>query len=236
MLPSISSCFLELGSLLALLRTAIAFLSMHEDHMSKLPQQANNGETASGFAKPDILLSSTAGIVAVTPASAIFYGGNACSVTAGQDINFAVQGNYCHTVAKGISLFTYGKATNKGKPNQEVGIKLHAASGTVSSHSQQGATRITADKKITVVSVTRTVTVKAKEHVLLTALGAFIKLEGGNIELCAPGKIEFKAGMKEFAGPQAADMPPAESPGSSVKGCAQATADASDSQAGVQRL
>jgi type VI secretion system secreted protein VgrG len=37
--------------------------------------------------------------------------------------------------------------------------------------------------------------------VLLTAQGAGLKIEGGNITLQAPGKVEFKAAMKEFAGP-----------------------------------
>jgi type VI secretion system secreted protein VgrG len=53
-------------------------------------------------------------------------------------------------VKAGISLFTYGKASNKEKPNQETGIKLHAASGKVSSQSQSDVTKITADKSITV--------------------------------------------------------------------------------------
>jgi uncharacterized protein (DUF2345 family) len=43
--------------------------------------------------------------------------------------------------------------------------------------------------------------VAAREHVLLTAQGAYLKLEGGNIQLHGPGKIEFKASMKELAGP-----------------------------------
>jgi hypothetical protein len=36
----------------------------------------------------------------------------------------------------------------------------------------------------------------------MTAQGAYLKLEGGNIMLHGPGKIEFKATMKELAGPQ----------------------------------
>jgi type VI secretion system secreted protein VgrG len=197
----------------------------------------SGGDTGSeGFSEPHFQLSSQAGIIATTPASAIFYGGNTCCMTAGNDINFAAQGNYNHLVTKGVSLFTYGKADSADKPIQETGIRLHAASGKVSVQSQGDATRLIADKTVTVASVTKSVNIQALEHVLLTALGAFIKLEGGNIELCAPGKIEFKAGMKEFTGPKAADEPPAESPKSSVKGCAQATADASGSQAGAQRL
>ena len=46
--------------------------------------------------------------------------------------------------------------------------------------------------------------VAAREHVLLTAQGAYLKLEGGNIQLHGPGKIEFKASMKELAGPESA--------------------------------
>jgi uncharacterized protein (DUF2345 family) len=98
--------------------------------------------------------------------------GATTSIVAGQDINFATQGNVGHAVKAGISLFTYGKANNASKPGQETGIRLHAASGKLSSQSQAGETRITADTAITVASVTKNVKVAAKEHLLLTAQGA----------------------------------------------------------------
>lgn len=123
------------------------------------------------------------------------------ALSAGQDIDLASQGNTFASVKDGITLFTYGKATAGDKPNQETGIRLHAASGKVSSRSQSAATRVTADKAITVASITASVNVKARQHVLLNAKGAQLKLEGGNIELFGPGKIEFKASMKELTGP-----------------------------------
>jgi uncharacterized protein (DUF2345 family) len=154
------------------------------------------------YSEPHLQLSSPAGIVAATPAAAIFAANGSGSVSAGQDINFAAQGNWFSTVNGGISMFTYGKAGNKDKPNQEVGVRLHAASGKVSSQSQSGATSLTADKAVTVASVTKAVTVSApNKYVLLAAQGAYIKLEGGNIMIHGPGKIEFKATMKELAGP-----------------------------------
>ncbi len=161
------------------------------------------------YSEPHLQLSSPAGIVATTPASAIFSAGNSGSISAEQDINFASQGNFFHAVKAGISLFTYGKASNPDKPNQETGIRLHAASGKFSSQSQSDETRITADKTITVASVTKSISITAKQHVLLTAQGAYLKLEGGNIMLHGPGKIEFKASMKELAGPQSSmvDLP-----------------------------
>lgn len=168
--------------------------------------------TAIAYSQPQLQLSSLAGIAATTPASVVISAGNTSSITAGHDINFAAQGNSFHAVASGISLFTYGKASSKDKPNQEVGIKLHAASGKVSSQSQFGETRVTADKGILVTSVAKRVNVSAKKHVLLTAQGAFIKLEGGNIMIHGPGKMEFKATMKELAGPKRAtqelELPP----------------------------
>jgi uncharacterized protein (DUF2345 family) len=167
---------------------------------------ADNGAQgkATAYSEPQLQLSSPAGIAAITPLDAIISAGNTSSIVAGQDINFASQGGAFHTIMGGISLFTYGKASNKEKPNQETGIKLHAASGKVSSQSQSDETRITADKLITVASITKSVTIAAKLHALLTAQGAYIKLEGGNIMLHGPGKIEFKASVKELAGPASA--------------------------------
>ncbi|MCD7100422.1 DUF2345 domain-containing protein, partial [Stenotrophomonas sp. MMGLT7] len=42
------------------------------------------------------------------------------------------------------------------------------------------------------------------KHLLATAAGAYIRIEGGNIELGAPGTVEFKASKKELAGAQSA--------------------------------
>jgi type VI secretion system secreted protein VgrG len=157
---------------------------------------------AIAYKEPQIQLSTAHGIVATTPASAVLHAGSTTSISAGQDINFSAQANSYYATASGIGLFTYGKASNTAKPNQETGISLHAASGKVSSQSQLGETRLIADKAVVVASVTKTVAVTAKKHVLMTAQGACLKIEGGNIMLHAPGKVEFKASKKELAGPK----------------------------------
>jgi type VI secretion system secreted protein VgrG len=153
------------------------------------------------YAEAQLQLSTPVGIVAATPADAVFSAGASTSLAAGQDLNFAAQGAWHHCAKAGITLFTYGKTTSTAKPNQETGIRLHAASGKVSSQSDSGPTRVTADRMVTVVSVNASVNVAAREHVLLTAQGAYLRLTGGNIELHGPGKIEFKATLKELAGP-----------------------------------
>ncbi|MFC0251172.1 type VI secretion system Vgr family protein [Massilia consociata] len=175
----------------------------HSAEVLEATQAAAGGQQeAAAYSEPHLQLSSPSGIVATTPLDAVLAAGTTSSIVAGQDINLAAQGNASTLAADGISLFTYGKATNKDKPNQEAGIKLHAASGKLSTQSQSGTTSITADKTVTVASVTKSVAISApKKHVLLTAQGAYIKLEGGNIEVHAPGKVEFKASKKELAGP-----------------------------------
>jgi type VI secretion system secreted protein VgrG len=189
-----------------------------------------SGGNGSAAAYNDALLqmSAPSGIVAATPASAMLAAGASISITAGQDINCAAHGNLFNAVAAGISLFTYGKATNTDKPNRETGIALHAASGKVSSQSQSGETRITADKSVTFASVTKKVEVRASAHLLMTAQGAFLKLEGGNIMLHGPGRMEFKAGMKELAGPQSASGGASLPPAGKLRVCAMRAADAAN--------
>jgi type VI secretion system secreted protein VgrG len=162
-------------------------------HSAGVLGSADNGVLA--WSEPMVQLSSPEGIVATTPADAIFVAGNTTSLTAGQALDIVAQGSSAHLVRSGVSLFTYGKG---GEQN---GVALHAASGKVSAQSQSGATRITADKAVTVASISKSVSVAGKTHVLLTAQGAALRLEGGNISLHCPGKVEFKATMKELAGP-----------------------------------
>lgn len=160
------------------------------------------GERMSGYGAPLLQLSAPVGIAATTPANVILAAGTTSCACAGQDINLLTQANSALASNRGISLFTYGKARNTNKPNQETGISVHAASGKLRIQSQSGPTGVLADKTLTVASVMKSVAIAApKKHVLLAAQGAYIKLEGGNIEVHAPGKIEFKASMKELAGP-----------------------------------
>ncbi len=48
--------------------------------------------------------------------------------------------------------------------------------------------------------------VQAAKRVLATAGGAYLRVEGGGIQLHAPGKVELKAGVHNWAGPQSAPL------------------------------
>ncbi|MBT0964228.1 type VI secretion system Vgr family protein, partial [Denitromonas iodatirespirans] len=140
--------------------------------------------TVPAWSAPRLHYSAPGGIAQLTPASAILVAGKTLSLSAGQDIGLVAQGNHSLAVRGGLALFTVGKAGGS-KPNQETGIALHAASGKVSVQAQSGQLRAAADKTVTLASTSASIHASAKTHLLLTAKGAYLKLEGGNIELHA---------------------------------------------------
>ncbi|WP_429614699.1 DUF2345 domain-containing protein [Variovorax sp. W2I14] len=157
------------------------------------------------------------------------------AIVANQDIDLPAQGQIAVSVAKGVSIYTLGaKAAEGAEPNQERGITLHAASGSVTLQSQKGATKIAADKKVTIASTTKNVDVEAPKHVLLTSAGAYIKLEGSSIKIHAPGKVTFR-GMHNFVGPQATQASSG-LPQGDYKGCILKAQSAAAAQAGTVSL
>jgi len=152
------------------------------------------------WGRPDMVLAAPGGIGSFTPASHIASAGATTSLAAGQDVHHLAQANHASAAKDGLILFSYGKASNPNKPNQETGIALHAASGSVNTQSQSAATKLTADKDVTVASTTAMVKIAAPKKVLLTAAGAAITIQGGSITLNGPGKVELKAGQKVFSG------------------------------------
>ncbi|MEO5795082.1 MAG: type VI secretion system tip protein VgrG [Rhodoferax sp.] len=206
-----------------------------QQHNVDVLQASDNNATA--YSDPLLQLSSPAGIAATTPESAIFSAGSTSSLSAGQDLNLAAQGNHHQLVKSGISLFTYGKTSvGSSKPNTETGIQLHAASGKLSSQSQSGQTRITADKTVTFASVTGGIQIAAQTHILLTAGGAGLRIEGGNITIQGPGTMAFKGSAVELAGPGTASASLALPKAGEIKGCAKALSDAASEQSATVNL
>ena len=154
------------------------------------------------WSEPRLQLNAPAGIAQLTPQDQILAAGKHLTIATGQDTNLIAQGNHSLAVKNGLALYTVGKAGGKQKPNQETGIHLHAASGSVSLQSQSGKTTAAADKKVTLASTTGNLNASAKQKILATAQSAYLKIEGGNIELHAPGRVEFKASMKKWTGPK----------------------------------
>ncbi|QID17457.1 type VI secretion system tip protein VgrG [Nitrogeniibacter mangrovi] len=159
--------------------------------------------TVPAWSRPRIQYAAPKGIAQLTPANAVLVSGKSASFTTGHAGNWVAQANHSLATRDGIALFTVGRHEGGG-PNTETGIHLHAASGKVSTQAQSGPIRAAADKTVTVASTTASVNASAKGHILATAQGAYLKIEGGNIQLHAPGAVRLKASQKNLTGPASA--------------------------------
>ena len=150
--------------------------------------------TANAFKKPILLAASPAGIALSTQQSAHLGADEQVNLVSGQSTHLVAGKSLIASVAQRISLFV-----------QNAGMKLFAAKGKVEIQAHSDNIELTAQKTVKVVSATEKVEVAASQGVLLTSGGAYIRIQGGNIEIHAPGKIDIKGAQHAFAGP--ASMP-----------------------------
>ncbi|WP_213957028.1 MULTISPECIES: type VI secretion system Vgr family protein [unclassified Variovorax] len=190
--------------------------------------------TVTAWSEPHLQLTAPMGIGIATPKEAVIVSGQTSTIVANEDIDLMAQGQAAIAVAKGVSLYTVGTKAKAEEPNTERGISLHAASGKVKLQSQSGATKIAADKKVTIASVTKEIEVEAPTHVLLTVGGAYVKLEGSSIKIHAPGRVMFHGmhSMVSSMGDRASNSVD----GATYKGCAPSSIAAAASQSATVAL
>jgi len=165
------------------------------------------GQNVAAWSRPDLLVSAPGGVTMLTPAHTVMSAGATASLAAQQDINLNSARHIAMAVANGFSIFTYGKASDPNKPNQETGLQFHAASGNVSVQAQKNTLELTADKAINVASTTDAITIGSPKHVLLAAGGSSIRITSGGITLTTSGPASFKAAMKELTSGASASVP-----------------------------
>ncbi|MBI2734854.1 MAG: type VI secretion system tip protein VgrG [Aquabacterium sp.] len=157
--------------------------------------------------RPDLILSAAADISSATPAHSVLSVGQHTTLTAGQDTNLLSQRHTAWAVKDGISLFTRGEAKDSPRAVQDVGMKLHAASGNVNVQAQSDTFTLTAAQAVDIQSTAASITISAPEKILLNGGGGYIKIEGGNIEIGTSGNASFLASMKELTSGGSASTP-----------------------------
>jgi type VI secretion system secreted protein VgrG len=150
--------------------------------------------------QPDLVMSAAGDIAALTPAHTVLSTGQHTTLTAAQDTNLLAQRHQAWAVKDGISLFTRGETKDKQRAVQDLGMKLHAASGNVRTEAQSDAFTLTAQKAIDLQSTAADIVITAPNRIVLNGGGGYVKIEGGNIEIGTGGKASFKAAMKELTG------------------------------------
>jgi len=145
---------------------------------------------ANGFTNPIMLLASPAGIALSTQKSNQIYAGEQINVVSGQSTFIATGKSLIASIAEKISLFV-----------QNAGMKLFAAKGKIQIQAHSDNIELTAQKTLKMVSATDNIEAAAKQEILLTAGGAYIRISDGNIEMHAPGLISIKGTQHSFSGP-----------------------------------
>nr|WP_256252854.1 type VI secretion system tip protein VgrG [Burkholderia ubonensis] len=161
------------------------------EHQSSGGRTAGGGKgAANAFKFPVLLAASPAGIALSSQQTVHVSADEQVNVVSGQSTHFVAGKSLLASVAERISLFV-----------QNAGMKLIAAKGKVEVQAQSDNIELTAQKTVKVLSTTEKVEVAANQGVLLTSGGAYIRIQGGNIEIHAPGKIDIKGAQHALAGP-----------------------------------
>ncbi|MEO2216976.1 type VI secretion system Vgr family protein [Chromobacterium vaccinii] len=174
-------------------------LQHHADALKAWEAGSNtdkDGKTAKDQAgqQPLLILSAPAGIASLTEQSQTISAGQNLNLIAQRDANHTTGRRWLHNVGQHISLFVSGV-------KDKVALKLIAAKGKMQVQAQSDAIELTADKDVTITSCKNVITVAAKEEILLTSGGSYIRIAGGNIEVHCPGTVSVKGAEHQLSGP-----------------------------------
>ncbi|HIH9504951.1 DUF2345 domain-containing protein [Klebsiella quasipneumoniae] len=147
-------------------------------------------ETLTELRKSALLLSAPEGIAQVTPKSLQLSAGENITATSGGNTDFSILKKL--TVAAGERIGLYA---------QKLGIKLFASKGKVEIQAQGDEMTLDALKDIRVSSSEGKIIISAKQEIILTSGGGYIRIADGTEECAAPDKIiERGAVWQKFGG------------------------------------
>jgi len=161
------------------------------DAVNALGHGANDQANGIGNgAQPIIALSGPAGIAAATSRS--------IAIGAGEHIDSVAQQNQQLTAGKKVVI---NAGDEIGLFAQGGDMRHIAHNGQLLLQAQHNSIRVQADQSVELSASQQHVLVAADKHITLLCGGAYIKMQGGNIELGMPGNFTVKAANKYFIDP-----------------------------------
>lgn len=142
-----------------------------------------------------ILLSAPAGIALASPKTVQASSGENLTLTAQKQADISVGKNITLAAGQSVSVFA-----------QTQGIKAFAAQGSVEVQAQNDELHLMSLKDLTVTSIGAKTIITAKDELLLTCGGAYIRLKDGQIEYGSPGNQTVKATNWVVDGPESMDV------------------------------
>ena len=158
------------------------------EHGSNTQKQNRTGGNGGA---PVIGITSPQGIHTSTPESLVSYAGKNVDTIAQQHLQQTAGQRFNLNAGKGISMFAH-----------EEGFKAIAHHGKMLIQSQHDDTQINAEQNVTVTASQGKITYMANTEIInLVAGGAYIKLDGPNIEVGVPADYTVKAASHDWVGP-----------------------------------
>jgi type VI secretion system secreted protein VgrG len=152
--------------------------------------------SANAFKEGLMLFGSPSGIGLSTRKSAHISADQHINIISGQSAHIATGKSLIESVAEKLSFFV-----------QNAGMKLFAAAGKVEIKAHSDNIELTAQKTVKLLSATEKIEAAAKQEILLTSGGAYIRIKDGDIEIHAPGRIDIKGSQHSFDGPTQTPYP-----------------------------
>ncbi|CAD5494697.1 DUF2345 domain-containing protein [Escherichia coli] len=153
-------------------------------------QKVMMSETLAELKKSAMLLSAPEGIAQVTPKSLQLSAGENIISTSGKNSDFSVLKKFTVAAGETVSLFA-----------QKLGIKIFAGKGKVEIQAQGDEMLLDALKDIRISSSEGRILISAKNEIILTSGGGYIRIGDGRVECAAPDKIiERGAVWQKFSG------------------------------------
>lgn len=147
-------------------------------------------QTLTELKQSALLLSAPEGIAQSTPKSVQLSAGENVISTSGKHTDFSVLQRFTVAAGERISLFA-----------QKLGIKLFASKGKVEIQAQGDEMTLDALKDIRISSSEGKLIISAKQEIILTSGGGYIRIADGVVECAAPDKIIQRAAVwQKFGG------------------------------------
>ncbi|HGN9372037.1 TPA: type VI secretion system Vgr family protein [Citrobacter pasteurii] len=194
---------LEMGDTLSQLQQALsqaeALSSAVETAKAELAdiqtQKALLEQALTGLQQSALLLSAPEGIAQSTPKSVQLSAGENVISTSGKHTDFSALKRFTVAAGERISLFA-----------QKLGIKIFASKGKVEIQAQGDEMTLDALKDIRISSSEGKLVISAKQEIILTSGGGYIRIAEGTVECAAPDKIIQRAAVWQKFGGQSLNV------------------------------
>ncbi|ULJ64498.1 type VI secretion system tip protein VgrG [Wielerella bovis] len=195
---------LNMDETIAQLEQALALAK----NLNKAAKTAQNAETSvksqqnqlSGSLKDlrqsAIIQTAPNGIASATEQSQLHTAQENIHLISGEETDISAGSNVTVHAAQSLNLFA-----------QTEGAKLQANQGKVSIQAQNDEMQINALKDATITSSAGKITIAAKDEILLTSGGAYIKIANGEVELGMPNICRVRTLGMSVTGPRSSDYP-----------------------------